>query len=95
MKSLFCAALVASGLVVSGQALAQADLAKKDGCLNCHDATTKKVGPAFKDIAAKYKGNAGAEATLVSKVTGGKDHPVVKGASEDDVKSLVKWILSM
>jgi cytochrome c len=94
MKLLICAALVASGIAVSGQAAAQADLAKKEGCTTCHDVATKKVGPAFKDIAAKYKGNAGAEATLVTKVMGGKDHPQVK-ASDDDVKKLVKWILGM
>jgi cytochrome c len=94
MKSLICAALVASGLAVWSQAAAQADLAKKEGCTNCHDVATKKVGPSFKDIAAKYKGNAGAEATLAAKITAGKDHPQVK-ASEDDVKKLVKWVLGM
>jgi cytochrome c551/c552 len=45
-------------------------------------------------VAAKYKGNADAEATLVAKITAGKTHPTVK-ASADDVKSLVKWVLSM
>lgn len=94
MKSLIWAAFAASALALSGQVAAQADLAKKEGCTNCHDVATKKVGPAFKDVAAKYKGNAGAEATLVAKITGGKDHPQVK-ASEDDVKKLVKWVLGM
>jgi cytochrome c len=94
MRSLIVVALVAGGLAVAGPAAAQADLAKKSGCTNCHDAATKKVGPSFKDIAAKYKGNAGAEATLVAKVSAAKDHPQVK-ASEADVKSLVKWILAM
>ena len=94
MRSLIWVALVAGGLAVAGPAAAQTELAKKDGCTNCHDVATKKIGPAFKDIAAKYKGNAGAEATLVAKLTGAKDHPQVK-ASEDDVKSLVKWVLAM
>ena len=94
MKSLLAIGLFGVGLAVSGLASAQADLAKSSGCLNCHDAATKKVGPAFKDIAAKYKGKADAEATLTAKLTGGKDHPQVK-ASPDDVKSLVKWILGM
>jgi cytochrome c len=52
------------------------------------------MGPAFKDVAAKYKGKADAEATLVTKVSTAKGHPEVK-ASADDVKSLVKWILAM
>ena len=94
MKSLIFAALVAGGLAAAGSAAAQTELAKKDGCTNCHDVATKKVGPAFKDVAAKYKGNAGAEATLVAKLTAGKDHPEVK-ASADDVKKLVKWVLGM
>jgi cytochrome c len=94
MRSLIWAAVVAGGLAVAGPAAAQADLAKKSGCTNCHDVATKKVGPSFKDIAAKNKGNAGAEATLVAKLGAGKDHPPVK-ASPDDVKALVKWILAM
>jgi len=52
------------------------------------------MGPSFKDVAAKYKGKADAEATLVAKLTSGKGHPEVK-ASPDDAKSLVKWILAM
>jgi len=52
------------------------------------------VTPPFKDIAAKYKGQADAEAKLAGEITGAKGHPQVK-ASADDVKSLVKWILSM
>jgi cytochrome c len=94
MKSLFCTTLAALALTASGTVAAQADLAKSAGCTNCHDVATKKVGPAFKDIAAKYKGNAGAEATLTSKISGGKDHPAVK-ASPEDVTKLVKWILAM
>jgi cytochrome c len=80
-------------LVAAGTASAQEALAKSSGCLNCHAVDTKKVGPAFKDVAAKYKGKADAEATLVAKVSEGKGHPAVK-ASPDDVKSLIKWVLS-
>jgi cytochrome c len=94
MKALIFATLVACGLALSGQAAAQADLAKSAGCMNCHDAATKKVGPSFKDIAAKYKGKADAPAMLAAKVSGGKDHPQVK-ASPEDVTKLVNWILGM
>ena len=73
---------------------AQEALAKSSGCLNCHAVDTKKIGPSYKDIAAKYKGKADAETILIAKITGGKEHPAVK-ASADDVKSLVKWVLSM
>jgi cytochrome c len=80
-------------LVATGSASAQEALAKSSGCLNCHAVDTKKVGPSFKDVAAKYKGKTDAEATLVAAVSQGKGHPAVK-ASPDDVKSLVKWVLS-
>jgi len=80
-------------LVAAGTASAQEALAKSSGCLNCHAVDTKKMGPSFKDIAAKYKGKTEAEATLVAAVSQGKGHPAVK-ASPDDVKSLIKWILS-
>ena len=94
MKSVVVVVLFGVGLLAAGSASAQADLAKQQGCMNCHDAATKKVGPAFKDIAAKYKGKGDAEATLVAKITDGKDHPQVK-SSKDDVQKLVKWILAM
>lgn len=94
MRAIFVAGLMFAGLVLAGPASASTELAKKSGCLNCHAVDTKKVGPAFKEVAAKNKGNAGADATLVSKITGGKDHPKVK-ASEADVKALVKWVLAM
>lgn len=84
----------AAGVLAAGSAGAQEALAKSSGCLNCHAVDTKKVGPSFKDIAAKYKGKADAEAKLTEEVTSAKGHPQVK-ASADDVKSLVKWVLSM
>ncbi len=91
----FTVALAASlGLASAGSALAQEALAKSSGCLNCHTVDAKKIGPPFKETAAKYKGKADAEATLVANLTSAKGHPPIK-ASPDDVKSLVKWILAM
>ena len=94
MKSIALNTMVAVALTVAaGSASAQEALAKSSGCLNCHAVDTKKMGPSFKDVAAKYKGKPDAEATLAAKLTGGKDHPAVK-ASPDDVKALVKWVLA-
>jgi cytochrome c len=93
MRLLVIAAAVSVALL-SAPAIAQEDLAKSNGCLNCHAADAKKVGPSFKEIAAKYKGKADAEGTLVAKLKEGKGHPAVKG-SEADSKSLVKWVLAM
>jgi cytochrome c len=93
MKSLMFAVLAAAGLSVAGVAQASADLAQKAGCNTCHAVDTKKMGPSYKDIAKKYKGNATAEADLLTKLKSGKGHPAVK-ASDDDTKAVVKWVLS-
>ena len=95
MKSTLTMIVAASFvLAVSGAANAQEALAKSSGCMNCHDVSAKKMGPAFKEIATKYKGKADAAATVEAKLTGAKGHPAVK-ASPDDVKALVKWVLAM
>ncbi len=94
MKWIAMTVIASIGLIAANVANAQEALAKSSGCLNCHAVDSKKVGPAFKEVAAKYKGKGDAEATLVAKLTGGKEHPAVK-AGGDDVKSLVKWVLSL
>ena len=94
MRSIVIAAVVAVGMAAAGTASAQEALAKSSGCLTCHDIDTKKMGPAFKEVAASNKGKADAEAQLVAKVSGATDHPKVT-ASEGDVKNIVKWVLSL
>jgi cytochrome c len=95
MRSILSSTIVAIALVAApGAAQAQEALAKSSGCLNCHDVSAKKAAPAFKEIAAKYKGKADAEATITAKLAKGEGHPAVK-TKPDDTKSLVKWILSM
>lgn len=95
VKMIVSSVIVSIGLIAApGVANAQEALAKSSGCLTCHDVSAKKMAPAFKEIAAKYKGKADAEATLTAKLSAGKEHPAVK-ASPDDVKGLVKWVLSL
>ena len=94
MKLIVMAAVVAAGVAVSGVANASEALAKSSGCMTCHDMAAKKMGPSFKDIAAKYKGKADAEKTIVANLTAAKGHPAVK-SSEADTVTLVKWILAM
>jgi cytochrome c len=93
MKSLMFAVLAAVGLSAAGVAQASPELAQKSGCMNCHAVDAKKMGPSFKDIAKKYKGNAAAEADLVAKLKSGKGHPAVK-SSDDDTKAVMKWVLA-
>ena len=94
MKMMVMAAVIAAGLAATGIANASEDLAKSSGCMTCHAMDTKKMGPSFKDIAAKYKGKADAQATLVANLKSGKGHPAVK-SSDADTATLVKWILAM
>ena len=94
MKLIAIAALAWIGLAISTGVNAQEALAKSQGCLTCHAVDKKVMGPGFKEISAKYKGKPEAEASLAAKISAGKEHPATK-ASADDVKSLVKWILSL
>jgi cytochrome c len=92
MKKLIVAVIATAGILFTGAASAQAELAQKN-CGSCHALDTKKMGPSFKDIAKKYKGNATAEADLVAKVKSGKGHPAVK-ASDEDLTAIMKWVLA-
>ena len=107
MKASITALVAAAGLALAGGASA-ADLkagealAKSSGCLACHTLDKKTVGPAYKDIAAKYRGGKGAEADLIKKVkAGGKgvwgDIPMPPNAhiKDGDIKAMVQWILSI
>ena len=80
-----------------------AALLKSSGCNSCHAVDTKKMGPAFKDVAAKYKGKADAADTLYKYVTSGpmakigskeQKHPAVKSNEEAAIKNMVAYILS-
>jgi cytochrome c len=92
MKKIVLAAAAAALMGATGAALAQ-DATAKLGCNTCHAVDTKKMGPSYKDIAAKFKGKADAEKELVAKLMAGKGHPAAKG-SEADVAAAVKWVLS-
>ncbi len=74
MKSIIVSMTAAAGLMVAGSAVAvdMPDLAKKNGCTACHAIDHKVVGPAWQDVANKYKG-----AKTFS--FGGKDYPLEEG----------------
>ena len=92
MRALMVAVL-AAGVMTAGVANASSELATKAGCMNCHAVDTKKMGPSFKDVATKFKGNATAQADITAKLKSGKGHPAVK-ASDDDLKAIVTWVLA-
>jgi len=73
MKTIATAVLAAASLAVASSALADEleDLMKKYGCNACHSEDKKVIGPSYKDVAAKYKGDASAVAKLSEKVKKG------------------------
>ncbi len=91
MKSILVVVATAA-ILASGAASAQSG-AKAKGCLNCHEMDKKKVGPAIKDIAAKYKDDKGAEGTLTAKLKEGKGHPKSVG-SDAELKAALQYMLT-
>jgi cytochrome c len=87
--------LGAVAALAAGPVLAQsgADLVKSKGCTTCHAQDQKKVGPAFNDIAAKYKGQSGAADKLAAALKEGKGHPKI-AASDAELKTLVNFVLT-
>ncbi|MEW8250843.1 MAG: c-type cytochrome [Candidatus Thiodiazotropha sp.] len=92
------AAPAAAAAPVGGDALA---LATQSGCMACHQIETKVVGPAYKEVAAKYKGDAAALDTLVGKVKNGAvgtwgqiPMPPNAHVSEDNIRTIVSWVLT-
>jgi cytochrome c len=84
-----------AGALAAGFGFAQsgAGVVKEKGCLNCHEVDKKKVGPSFKDIAAKYKGDAKAAGMLATKLKDGKGHLKAE-ASDAEIKAAVQHVLS-
>ena len=99
-------AVVATAAALSGTAHAAdaakaKQLAQKYNCLACHAEDKKLVGPSYKEVAAKYKGDKNALATLTKKVkTGGSGvwgpvpMPANAAVSDADLKTVVEWVLA-
>ena len=97
-------ALIAAALIAmaAAPAFANADLAQKKNCMACHAVDKKLVGPAYKDVAAKYAGQKDAVEMLSAKVIKGGaglwgpiPMPANPQVSEAEAKQLVQWVLSL
>lgn len=101
MKKISIALMAAAGLLASANATADEALAKAKNCFTCHALDKKLVGPAYKDVAAKYKGDAKAVDTLAAKIkSGGKGvwGPIPmppNNVTPDEAKKLATWVLSI
>jgi len=96
--------LVASVLAVAASAPAWADqaLAQSKNCMACHAVDKKLVGPAYKDVAAKYAGQKDAVDKLAQKIMKGSSGvwgpvpmPANAQVNEADAKKLAAWVLSL
>lgn len=94
-------AFAVTGTLAAGTVFASDKLAQASGCMTCHTVDKKLIGPGFKEVAAKYKGDKGAEARLVQKVKAGGTGtwgtipmPPNAHVKDDDIKALVHWVLS-
>jgi cytochrome c len=100
MKAVYVAVMAAAGIVMAGQAQADEALAKSKNCMACHAIDKKLVGPAYKDVAAKYKGDAKAPAMLAEKIkAGGKgvwgQIPMPpNNVTPEEASKLAAWVLA-
>ncbi|MBV2126099.1 MAG: c-type cytochrome [Candidatus Thiodiazotropha endolucinida] len=104
MRKIAFASMIVATLFTHAAAADQT-LAMRSGCMGCHKADAKLVGPAFKDVAAKYGGEAGAVDRLAAKVKAGSTpgESLIWGttamppsqASLDDIKGVLNWVMGM
>ncbi|MDE2117060.1 MAG: c-type cytochrome [Betaproteobacteria bacterium] len=97
--------MLAAGLVFAGNALAESGevLAKNSNCMTCHAVDNKLLGPPFREVAAKYKNDKGAQAALEKKVRSGGAGvwgkmpmpATAMSVSDGDIKGIVQWVLSL
>jgi cytochrome c len=96
------AALAVISVFASGHAAANEKLAQSSGCMTCHALDKKTIGPSYKEVAAKYRNDKNAEANLVKKVKAGGSGvwgatpmPPNAHVKEDDIKTIVHWLLAL
>ena len=93
---------IVAALLVACAAHAQPGLAQQKNCLACHAVDRKVVGPAYKDVAAKYAGQAGAADRLAQKIRKGGagvwgpvPMPANPQVSDAEAKQLAQWVLTL
>jgi cytochrome c len=102
MRKLPASLLIALTPLAAAPAFAQADLAQKKNCMACHAIDKKLVGPAYKEVAAKYAGQKDAVDKLAQKVVkggsgawGAVPMPANPQVTEAEAKQLVTWIMTL
>jgi cytochrome c len=109
MLKSFIITMTAAGCVISAPSFAvdveaAEALARRESCLKCHGIDKKKDGPAYKQVAAKYRDKPDAEEKLMKHLTSGRvvklasgdeeEHRNIKNREEGEIRNLIQWILS-
>lgn len=100
MKTLMLTLIACTSMALGGQAQASAELAKSKNCMACHAMDKKVLGPGFKDVAAKYKGQKDAETKLAASITKGSTGvwgPMAmppNSVTPAEAATLAKWVLA-
>jgi cytochrome c len=96
------ALLLLTAFTASGPLQANPQLAQQRACMACHTVDKKVVGPSYKDVAAKYAGQAGAADKLAEKIVkggvgvwGAVPMPANPKVSPAEAKQLADWILGL
>jgi len=97
--------MFAACMVISGNTLAEdgETLAEKNNCMSCHTISARSMGPAYRDVAARYRDNKNAQAMLEKKVRSGGAGAwgkmpmpaTANSVSDSDIRNIVKWVLSL
>jgi len=109
--ALLAAILVSGGAAAAPSKLPSADakaaqaLAKKEGCLKCHDVTEKKEAKPLTELSKKYKGKADAEEKILHHITSGEkvkledgteeEHKIIKTKDKGEINNLISWIRTL
>jgi cytochrome c len=95
-------AAIVTACMLCAPAFANPELAQKKNCMACHAVDQKVIGPAYKDVAAKYAGQTDAVPKLTQKVMkggagvwGAVPMPANPQVNEAEAKQLVQWILTL
>ena len=95
-------ATIVTACMVFAPAWANQDLAQKKNCMACHAVSQKVIGPSYKEVAAKYAGQADAVPKLTQKVLkggagvwGAVPMPANPQVTEAEAKQLVTWIMTL
>lgn len=100
MKRFILSMLAIACMASGSQVLANSDLAKAKNCMGCHALDKKVLGPAFRDVAIRYKGNKDAQdklATSIAKGSAGVWGPIAmpaNGVSAAEAQTLAAWVMA-